>query len=63
MKEKVNNNIILQYLAGEGKTDPNIKEEDGSTPLHIASEGGDLDVVKYLKKYQKNPNRATKCYI
>ena len=33
----------------ECKVDPNIKNNDGKTPLHLASEKGHLNIIKYLK--------------
>ena len=38
------------YLIEECKVDPNIKNDYGETPLHIASENGYLDIVKYLER-------------
>ena len=40
--------ILLNILVEECKADPNIKDNDGWTPLHYASYNGHLDIVKYL---------------
>ena len=41
-------NETIRALLRDFKTDPNIKNKEGSTPLHIACECGNLDGVKLL---------------
>ena len=44
---------VVKYLVEEGKVDPNINGGcNESTPLHLASEKGNNDIVKYLTKKQ-----------
>jgi ankyrin repeat protein len=39
---------MMQYLVDEKSLDVNAADKDGITPLHIASQKGQLDVVKFL---------------
>ena len=36
------------YLVAEQQMDPLCCADDGTTPLHLASQAGDIDVVRYL---------------
>jgi ankyrin len=38
----------VKYLVGEQQVDPLCQDEEGYTSLHLACEGGDIDVVQYL---------------
>ena len=40
---------IIKYLVEECKADSNIKDNNERTPLHIASQEGNIDIVKYLE--------------
>ena len=39
---------IVRYLIGEVHCDPSSENENGMTPLHIASRNGHLNIVRYL---------------
>ncbi len=39
--------------------DPNIPDQNGSTPIHSAAKNGHIDVLKVLAPLTKNPNRGT----
>ena len=39
---------IVRYLIGEVHCDPSSENENGMTPLHIASRNGHLNIVQYL---------------
>ena len=57
--EAIKNNKIesVKYLIKVMKTDPNIKNNYGSTPLHLASLNSKLDIVKYLiEECKVDPN-------
>lgn len=56
------NNEMVEFLLNNG-ADPNVRNEDGTTPLHIAAECGDpyvyIDRVKIadmLMKHGADPN-------
>ena len=44
----------VKFLIEDKKCDLNYKDHSGRTPLHHASEGGHLDVVKYLVNHDPN---------
>ena len=43
---KKGNLDIVKYLIEKCKVDPNIQNDKENTPLHLASEKGDLNFVK-----------------
>jgi len=59
-------NVAASYKSGlvagvlvDGGADPNVADRSGNTPLHIAAQSGDLDLVKKLLAKGANPNAKT----
>jgi ankyrin len=52
---------MMQYLVNEKSLDVNAADKDGITPLHIASQKGQLDVVKFL--LSKKAEHTTAQYL
>jgi len=46
----------VKWLITDCGINPNIQDVDGSTPLHIATRYGNLDVVELLLEYGADPN-------
>ena len=50
------NAAIVSYLITDERCNPNVTNASGSTPLHIASNHGDLDIVKLLLERRCSTN-------
>jgi len=46
---------VVEYLVNQ-KADINVKDNDGSTPLHLAAQYGHLSVVEYLVNQKADIN-------
>ena len=51
-----NGDLIKVQTALENWADPNAKEDDGWTPLHIVAEIGHVEIVKILLERGADPN-------
>ena len=55
---------LVQYLAAKQQVDPLCQTKHGSTPLHLACQGGNIDIVRYLmNEMKKYPSLKDMVYI
>jgi ankyrin repeat protein len=46
----------VRVLINDGKANVNVKDRDGTTPLHVAASNGDNDIVVLLLQAGAQPN-------
>ena len=44
---------MVKYLVEKHGCDPSVKDDKGSTPLHVAAFSGSLDILMYLIEERK----------